>query len=224
MQTEHKRLTSSFNKGDAICDVFGGVGPFAMPAAKIRECIVYCNDLNPKSYEYLLGNIKGNKLHHRISPFNQDGRLFIEKSLDYLKDDNIWNQLEEGMRLTLRRTDKISVAKPRTRPTHFQHYVMNLPDSATEFLDAFRGLFHNSGVEEKDLPMIHCYCFSRASKEDLDLDVIRRVENILGVLQSPIVHKVRNVAPNKNMMCISFRLPKEAAFSTLKRKAVEASK
>ena len=42
-------------------DVFAGVGPFALPSAK-KGSIVYANDLNPSSYEWLNENVKLNKV------------------------------------------------------------------------------------------------------------------------------------------------------------------
>ncbi|CAG8809601.1 8208_t:CDS:2, partial [Gigaspora rosea] len=90
LHTEHGRLLSIFKKGDYICDVFAGVGPFAIPAAK-KGCIVYANDLNPASYNYLVENIKLNKVYDKVYPYNLDGKLFISKAvLDLQKayDDN----------------------------------------------------------------------------------------------------------------------------------------
>jgi len=43
-------------------DVFAGVGPFAIAAAK-KGCIVYANDLNPASYKYLQENVVLNKVN-----------------------------------------------------------------------------------------------------------------------------------------------------------------
>lgn len=49
---------------------------------------------------------------------------------------------------------------------------MNLPDSALEFLDAFRGILTPHGEVKgrldgvySTMPMVHCYCFTR----ELDL-------------------------------------------------------
>jgi tRNA G37 N-methylase Trm5 len=50
-----------FQPDDVIADVFAGVGPFALPAAK-KGCAVLANDLNPESYKYLIMNIKDNKV------------------------------------------------------------------------------------------------------------------------------------------------------------------
>ena len=36
---------------------------------------------------------------------------------------------------------------------------------------------------------------------------------MVGKIDNPIVHKVRNVSPVKEMMCISFKLPAEFAYS-----------
>ena len=63
LETEHRRLVVAFQEGETVCDVFAGVGPFAVPAGK-RNVFVLANDLNPNSYRSLLGNIKTNKVHY----------------------------------------------------------------------------------------------------------------------------------------------------------------
>lgn len=50
-----------FNPGAVVADVFAGVGPFAIPAAK-KGCAVLANDLNPNSHKYLVQNIKTNNV------------------------------------------------------------------------------------------------------------------------------------------------------------------
>jgi tRNA (guanine37-N1)-methyltransferase len=70
---------------------------------------------------------------------------------------------------------------PRRRISHF---VMNLPDSAITFLDAFRGILSPaclggrdiSGVYDESMPMIHCHCFTREiefDKAELDIRKVR---------------------------------------------------
>ncbi len=44
-----------------IADVFAGVGPFAVPAAK-KGCAVLANDLNPNSVKWLRKNSEDNKV------------------------------------------------------------------------------------------------------------------------------------------------------------------
>ena len=70
----------------------------------------------------------------------------------------------------------------RNRITHF---VMNLPDSAITFLDAFRGVLNpqNNGGRDlsgiyglSELPMVHCYCFTKElelEKAEVDIRQVR---------------------------------------------------
>lgn len=44
-----------------IADVFAGVGPFAIPAAK-RGCAVLANDLNPNSFKWMKKNVADNNV------------------------------------------------------------------------------------------------------------------------------------------------------------------
>ncbi len=45
---------------------------------------------------------------------------------------------------------------------------MNLPDSAIEFLDTFRGVLAAPELREKytTMPMVHCHCFTREAEEE----------------------------------------------------------
>lgn len=48
-----------FKPEDVVADIFAGVGPFAIPAAK-KGCAVFANDLNPISAKYLTENVDEN--------------------------------------------------------------------------------------------------------------------------------------------------------------------
>ena len=65
------------------------------------------------------------------------------------------------------------------------HFVMNLPDSAISFLDAFRGLFQDFASSDaqamgRALPMIHCHCFTRELEPDKAEKDIRQVYMTFG--------------------------------------------
>ncbi|GFP92527.1 tRNA (guanine(37)-n1)-methyltransferase 1 [Phtheirospermum japonicum] len=77
LATERQRLLNCFTPRDVVCDVFAGVGPIAISAAK-KVKRVYANDLNPCAVEYLERNCVLNKLERQIEVFNMDGRRFIE--------------------------------------------------------------------------------------------------------------------------------------------------
>ncbi|XP_066321985.1 tRNA (guanine(37)-N1)-methyltransferase isoform X4 [Miscanthus floridulus] len=77
LEHEHIRLVSLFKKGDVICDMFAGIGPFSIPAAQ-KGCVVYANDLNPDSVHYLRTNAKINKVDDYIFAYNMDARVFMQ--------------------------------------------------------------------------------------------------------------------------------------------------
>ncbi|OMJ22719.1 tRNA (guanine(37)-N1)-methyltransferase [Smittium culicis] len=224
LQNEHDRIINTFSKGQYICDVMAGVGPFSIPAAKNKKCIVYANDLNPASYSSLVENIKLNKVGSLVKPFNIDGRQFIRSSFR--------NLLLESITKSSKTNEKFKL---------FDHVVMNLPATALEFLDAFIGVFHDDNLNDSDdkpssessklsetkssftglkeylnsanLPLIHVHCFSKS--DDPNTDIIERAQAAMGIVDSSEISElsknakvtwVRKVAPNKDMYCLSFRL------------------
>uniref|UniRef100_A0A803N6A3 tRNA (guanine(37)-N1)-methyltransferase n=1 Tax=Chenopodium quinoa TaxID=63459 RepID=A0A803N6A3_CHEQI len=177
LSTERQRLISCFTSDDVLCDVFSGVGPIAISAAK-KVKRVYANDLNPYAVDYLERNTVLNKLERKIKVFNMDGRRFIE-----------------------------AIFSSETHPV--TQVVMNLPNNAVEFLDAFRGIFSYKTRERKlTLPMIHVYGFSKA--EDPEFDFHERIRVALEEAAVAVeMRRVRAVAPGKWMLCASFVLPEK---------------
>ena len=194
LHTEHRRLINCLSPSDVVCDMFAGVGPFALPAAK-KGCQVYANDLNPVAYEALCSNAKANQVEKRIRAYNLDGRDFVRKVVDEVRT------------IHLSRLD-ISGQEDSSMPPMFTHVVMNLPATAVQFLDVFKGLFKN--LTDVPVPIVHCYCFSKAA--DAETDAQRQCENVLGMQIDATVYHVRDVAPNKVMLCITFRLPRDVAY------------
>ncbi|GAB5363142.1 hypothetical protein AAMO2058_000858100 [Amorphochlora amoebiformis] len=184
LQTEHARIVSTLKHDSIVCDMFCGIGPFAVPAAR-RGATVYANDLNPESYRWLKENVKLNKVEDKVTCFNEDARVFLRKITRELIEEK--------------------------RPM-YNVVTMNLPATAIEFLDAFQGLFPKDFTQEQ-MPRIHCYCFSRGETlEEMIKGALERASGVLGSkLTNASVHNVRDVAPKKNMLCLSFHLPLEVA-------------
>ncbi|KAJ1529524.1 hypothetical protein ONE63_006297 [Megalurothrips usitatus] len=191
---EHERVVNELSDGDVLYDVFAGVGPFAVPAAK-KRCRVLANDLNPESFKWLQHNVKINKVADRVTVHNKDGADFILQDIkaDLLK---CWG---EGNEKNI-------------------HITMNLPAMAVEFLKNFRGLI---APEEKPAnfisPIIHVYCFIK-NAEDSVKAAKELVEHELGAELGENLKKVflvRTVSNNKDMMRVRFTIPECVLFSNL---------
>ena len=195
--TEHRRIVSLLDRDDVVYDMFAGIGPFAVPAAK-KKCQVFANDLNPESYKWLVHNVKLNKIKTDVNLSNLDGRQFVK---DIVMPDLLKRFKEPDVYCD----SKI-------------HIVMNLPALAIEFLDVFKHLFTDTDpgtLEHFKAPIVHCYCFSKSA--DPVADVRNRVEEAMAAtlpLEGTSVRLVRNVAPNKEMLCVTFPLLKNVLFKT----------
>ncbi|CAL5866120.1 uncharacterized protein PFLUO_LOCUS327 [Penicillium psychrofluorescens] len=241
LETEHRRLVDKFQAGQMVCDVMAGVGPFAVPAGR-KKIFVWANDLNPYGYEVMQDAIPRNKVQEFVTPFNQDGRAFIRFAAKELLDaEPVTVTIKpKARRDRKRKANESQQEEPPspppemyTRPSIVDHYVMNLPATAIEFVDAFPGLYTGkealfSPNTSQKLPMIHVYCFSGHSDNEVDdhIDICQRISERLGYTITPedcvggtgnqelelAIHNVRLVSPKKQMFCASFRLPEEVAF------------
>ncbi|XP_027229731.2 tRNA (guanine(37)-N1)-methyltransferase isoform X1 [Penaeus vannamei] len=213
LSTEHERIVKRLNFGDVLYDIMAGIGPFAIPVGR-KKCSVLANDLNPHSYRYLEKNCASNKVTDRVKCFNLDGNEFIKT---VVKEDLLKRWSDPQFCGTI-------------------HITMNLPALAVEFLPSFIGLFKD--VEdlpsEVKLPLVHVYMFTpdtedstaiakvaeqfglladqrKPASEDNQEELPKGFGNNFDSFQQNIkeVFHVRQVAPNKAMMRVSFSLSKE---------------
>ncbi|WFC98967.1 tRNA (guanine(37)-N(1))-methyltransferase [Malassezia yamatoensis] len=261
LHTEHARLIAQFQPFQVVADVMAGIGPFAVPAAK-RGVWVLANDLNPHCYESLERNRRRNHVESHLQPTCLDGRDFIRQAVidawnagfssEPRADELVSGRQKRRDRSALRRgesnaeSNANAVKSPAAPRRLVDRFVMNLPATALEFLDAYRGLYthlaahigrealeaelaareHDAQVE--NLPMVHVHTFTkdvdhaaediccRASKA-LGLSDTERLRPSNDTAANPTpdlsLHLVRTVAPNKDMYCLTFRLPRHVLFA-----------
>ncbi|GFR88433.1 tRNA (guanine(37)-N1)-methyltransferase [Elysia marginata] len=239
LATEHQRITELIPKESVVYDVFAGVGPFAIPLAKKRLCKVHANDLNPASYRALVQNIKLNNIvPDNVIASNLDGKEFIltvikenlqqklKQSIGICvlsKNDDLTNNTETETKNSVKKSVKCDEDIIRTGSSSY--VIMNLPAMAVEFLSNFRGILYSPAYSslatenlqkavDAILPQVFCYAFS--PKGSIDTELRARVEKALGcpVPADYSTRLVRNVAPNKEMICISFKLWPELVLSS----------
>ncbi|KAK0466351.1 Met-10+ like-protein-domain-containing protein [Desarmillaria tabescens] len=227
LHPEHDRIVKLLDPSDILADVFAGVGPFAIPAAKLG-CGIFANDLNPNSAKYLTQNVVNNNVEDLVRVSCEDGRTFIRDVFMRPIENPFQPYTGPRKSKTLERKLQKQAAKNSSTPQNqsdrlvlplrrtITHLVMNLPDSAISFLDAFRGVLSTPVLTEHytRMPMVHCHCFTRELEEDnARVDILKRVEQVLGhsVSEDVCIVHIRSVAPGKEMYCISFRLPREVA-------------
>lgn len=193
LEREHRRIVDSFSEGDIVVDAFCGVGPFAVAAAKRGRCSkVYANDLNPTSVKYLKINMQKNGVSDtKIEAACSCAREFIK---DVVR-----------------------------RKIAFSKVVMNFPSGAPEFLDVFQNLYADWDGDKPAMPKIHCYCFVKGDSEfgsarsRVRQALFGQEKKGLRLLpdSSIDVRLVRDVAPRKAQVCVTFQLPKEVALQTV---------
>ncbi|CAH1184518.1 unnamed protein product [Phyllotreta striolata] len=196
--TEHERIVKTLKEADVLFDVFAGVGPFSVPAAR-KRCIVYANDLNPESFKWLQYNASKNKLpDESFKSFNLDGKDFIK------------SVVKEYLPLHLKDMRNIYI-------------TMNLPALAVEFLTHFEGLFTNDELSDfENCPQIFVYCFVKGEnyvelaenlvKNSFKCDISA---NILDIF------RVRTVSSLKEMMRITIRLEKDILTGARRKRKLE---
>ena len=156
--------------------------------------VVYANDINPECYKWMNVNLKKNqpkKATREYQVWNLDGREFL-RTIAFPRIEQFQREHDE-----------------KTNPTKKMIILMNLPALAITFLDVFH-VWLAENVEEKEqweMPVqIYCYTFSRG--ENRDEDVRSRLTEIIPDVKSELIscRFVRQVAPNKDMMCVQINL------------------
>ena len=138
----------------------------------------------------------------------EDGRDFIRTIVSRVFDEPFpacsgpkpSKQQEEKERKRLQKLaaegqsiPNVTPANTKTSRNRITHFVMNLPDSAIQFLDAFRGILIDDQRNLREtyhgqMPMIHCHCFTRELElEAADKDIQKVCHFMVQLLYSKCV-------------------------------------
>lgn len=157
-------------------------------------CTVYANDINPECFKWMDINLKKNqpkKSPRQYQIFNLDGRDFL-RNIALPRIETYQKEIiDDAEKRRCLGNSKIVI-------------LMNLPQLALTFLDVIsEWLSVNSDDKAHWLLPIHidCYAFSRG--DDRIEDIRIRLKNIMpNVADNQVSCRfVRQVAPNKDMMC-----------------------
>jgi len=85
---EHLRIINQIKPYEEVYDLFAGVGPFAIPAAKKAKKVIAI-DINPAACNYLKENALLNKVSDKIEIYCGDCRKVIEKEKFYNCADRV---------------------------------------------------------------------------------------------------------------------------------------
>jgi tRNA (guanine37-N1)-methyltransferase len=126
----------------------------------------------------------------------EDGRDFIRTIVSRVFDEPLpacsgpkpSKQQEEKERKRLQKhaaeDQSVTLADTKSPRKRITHFVMNLPDSAIQFLDAFRGILVDDqrnlrATYHDQMPMIHCHCFTRELELEAAGQDIQKVRHFM---------------------------------------------
>jgi tRNA (guanine37-N1)-methyltransferase len=218
-EERQRLLRKEFRRDQIVADAFCGVGALCLLAAQQLNCTIWANDWNPSAVEYLKENAARNNLNHRM------GRVQCGDAYDFLTDIGLRNAGDGVQRLPDHVVlnfplDSASflgalrwwpVLQPVVRPKSKQRRSSGASGDRSKAADA-----------DAVVPRVHVYTFARAdpetdrSAEEVAIDLV--ASNLMPVPDSVkrkselndeydcqvMTHPVRDVAPGKVVVCVSF--------------------
>ncbi|XHH07731.1 MAG: class I SAM-dependent methyltransferase family protein [Candidatus Bathyarchaeia archaeon] len=142
LSQEHHRVAALVKAGEVVADLFAGVGPFAIPIAKMcPEAKVYAVDINPDAVELLKINVRVNRVENRVYPLLGDARELAKEKLCGVADRVIMNLPETAI-------DFVDAAcqtlKPSGGVVHFYGFIRK-PDTIDDLKKRFSSLVEQQG-------------------------------------------------------------------------------
>jgi tRNA wybutosine-synthesizing protein 2 len=130
---ERKLLAKFVKDGEVIVDMFAGIGYFSLPIAmhsNVKE--IYSIELNPLSYDFLVENIKINRLEEKITAINGNSKVEVIKlSNSGVKADRVIMGVFPAPKEFIK--EALTVAKDEGTMYHYEGVV-----DKEEFMELFR--------------------------------------------------------------------------------------
>ncbi|CUS11544.1 unnamed protein product [Tuber aestivum] len=224
LAAERNRLVDSFGLGQAVADVYCGVGALSVAAAK-RGAVVFANAREESVYNLLIENRRNNKVKKNIYVKNQNPVKFVQQLVKRLFEKTVDHKPHKKSKLGVTMKNPLKKGD-RKLPSWVSHFVFSDPDQSLSHLACLRGIYKNrerllakkGNFWKIDFPSVHVYAYHEAPAErkadaitGLRKAIGERIGYDLGREFVRGVHFVKHGSTN-NLYCISFRLPPPVAF------------
>jgi tRNA (guanine37-N1)-methyltransferase len=84
---ERLRIASQVSPGETVVNMFSGVGCFGVIIAKtVPQTTVHSIDINPVAYQYMVENIRFNRVYGRVHPILGDSKTVVQTQLQHVAD------------------------------------------------------------------------------------------------------------------------------------------
>ena len=141
LSSEHKRVADQVAPGEAVVDMFAGVGPFSVLIAKrLDNVIVHAIDANPDAAKLIQENAKLNRVQDKITVWSGDARKVASKNLSRMADRVIMNHPSEAKNFL---EDAAQAFKPSGGTLHYYTFADG-EDSETKAEEELSGRFSGS--------------------------------------------------------------------------------
>jgi tRNA (guanine37-N1)-methyltransferase len=145
---EHKRVSSLVSEGEAVLDLFAGVGPFSILIANTHEKVkVYAVDVNPYAVELLKANIRLNRVEDRVTAIHGEAKQIVKERLTGVADRVIMNLPEKAVEYVDAACEAL---KPAGGIVHFYSF-MKASEEPKSIESIFRGAVKRSGREVREV-------------------------------------------------------------------------
>lgn len=213
LSNERQRIVELIPRKSVVFDLTCGAGAFTLPLVKIKECMVYSNDLNPEAIKLLRQNILLNRLEEQsVVTSLKDCVECIGEVLDASLDPRRIFGPEK------------SDLNPISLEQDTFYWICNLPELSLNMLQGFtryKRAYLNEKAEKTSVfrnttNHLFFYCFSKDANpvNDIRGRIHAFLESEEGKTGSdhffyPLnlsVYEVRDVSPNKKMFCSQFSM------------------
>jgi len=118
---ERRRLASLVQPNEIVVNMFAGVGCFSIVLAKHSKVKkVFSIDVNPFAFEFMVKNVRLNRVQNQVIPFLGDAKKIVKENLSHVADRVLMPLPERAYEYL---DDALMVLKPSCGWVHYYDFV-----------------------------------------------------------------------------------------------------
>ena len=122
---ERARIAKMVQNGEVVVNMFAGVGCFSISIAKaVSQVKVYSIDVNPIAFEFMVKNVRKNRVYDKVQPILGDAKTVIENHLQGVSDRVLMPLPELALQYL---PSALLALKPSGGCVHFHYFLHAAP-------------------------------------------------------------------------------------------------